>query len=100
MTFIHVINALRNLERQLRGKDEPLKREARVIREAFQARADALKAIRREQRKLKPKPKPALVELFFPAFEDVEAFSVSIDVNSATGLAEWNWWRKVWDGTA
>jgi hypothetical protein len=93
----NVISALYQLERTLR-KDEPLRREAGAIREAFQARSTALATLRKMNPKVKPKPMN--IELCIPSVGEVEAFSVELDVSSARGLQSWDWWRRVWNGTA
>lgn len=95
----NVVDALHRLELRLRN-DEPLRREAGAIREAFAARATVIESLRRRNRKPKPKQKPMLVELFIPRCENIEAFTVELDVSSARGLESWEFWRKCWNGTA
>ena len=87
-----VILAIKRLIRQL-PEDEPL-------RQICIARVAEIRRLRKQNRKIKPKPEPMMVELFIPRFEDIEAFSVELDVSTARGLQSWDWWRNVWNGTA
>jgi hypothetical protein len=96
----NVVKALSELERKLK-RHEPLRREAAMIREAFESRLKVIAAMRRQGRVKQPvAPKCKLwIELFLPAAFKGDVLKIEqINVNDHRDLDRWRWWSDVYRG--